>query len=341
MRVQLSARHKSDFLFSARRRLSLILAAFFSKLSTRCLRLHRLSDVHSPVNSPSQPNHPSDLVRVAVYTADSPLVRPFDLAKQILGGMWHHRELTWTLFVRDLKAQYRQSYLGYLWVILPMIATMASWMYLNAANIVQIDSGEIPYPLFVISGALVWNVFASSVNQPSISFNEGKQVFMKLNVPVESFILSGFGHVLFNMVLQGFFLFPLFALMGLMPPATALFFPFGLLCAMIIGASIGMVLLPLGSLYTDITRLTGIVLAFGMLLTPVVYPPPESGIAHVISSWNPLTPLVVASRDWLTLGHSPYAFSLVVVTLCSVTLLIIALIGLRIAMPRLVERMGM
>ena len=60
------------------------------------------------------------------------------------------------MFVRDTKAAYRQSLLGYLWIILPPGANTLVWVFLNSQNIVKIDSGAVPYALFVLTGTVLW-----------------------------------------------------------------------------------------------------------------------------------------------------------------------------------------
>jgi len=56
---------------------------------------------------------------VTVYTPESPLRQPRKFVRELISDLWGSRELAWRLFVRDLRAQYRASLLGYLWVFLP------------------------------------------------------------------------------------------------------------------------------------------------------------------------------------------------------------------------------
>jgi len=255
--------------------------------------------------------------------------------------MWQHRELSWILFLRDLKAQYRQSYLGYAWIFVPILATTLTWMYLNSTKIIQVQTTEIPYPLFVLTGSLIWNAFSASVNQPLLSFTSGKEVFMKLNVPVESFLLSGLGHVVFNLILQTLSVIPVCWFLGQPFAATVWLFPFAIVCVVLIGTCVGMILLPFGSLYNDFGRFTTVALGFAMLLSPVVYPPPTEGTASVVMQWNPLTPVIETTRDCLFTGRFDDASAMLLVTAVCAIVLGIALVAMRVAMPRLVERMGM
>ena len=72
----------------------------------------------------------------------------------------------------------------------------------------------------------------------------------------------------------------------------------------------GLLLTPLGVLYTDVQQTLPIATTFLMLFTPVVYPIPNSGLARGVAGFNPLTPLVTATRDWLTVGeqHMPLLY---------------------------------
>ena len=71
--------------------------------------------------------------------------------------------LAWRMLVRDNKAMYRQSLLGYVWLLLPSLATVLVWVFLNKTSLVNIETGDVPYPLFVITGTVLWTAFSTSV----------------------------------------------------------------------------------------------------------------------------------------------------------------------------------
>jgi lipopolysaccharide transport system permease protein len=180
-----------------------------------------------------------------------------------------------------------------------------------------------------------------AVVQPSQSFGLSKDVFMKLNVPVEAFILSGFGHVIFNLAIQTACLLPVCLYFKLSFSFGSLLFPVGLLCALVTGMAFGLAIVPLASLYSDWSRGIHLLLGFGMLLAPVAYPLPETGLARIAMDLNPLTPAIIATRDFLTVGNSPYMFPMILIALASVFAMVVGFLAIRIAMPRVVERMGM
>ncbi len=102
-----------------------------------------------------------------------------------------------------------------------------------------------------------------------------------------------------------------------------------------------MLLIPVGSLYGDIAQAIPILMGFLMYMAPVVYPPPKSGLAAAIIEWNPMTPLLMGTRDALTAGATENLLPAVVIFIVSSLVVFTSLIGVRVVMPHLVARMGM
>jgi lipopolysaccharide transport system permease protein len=278
---------------------------------------------------------------VVVYTPESPLRHPVKLVRDFFAELWASRELIWMLFIRDLKAMYRRSYLGYAWIFAPPLATTAVWLFLNSQRIVQVGATPIPYPAFVLVGTMLWTTFSTAVTKSLESFTAGKPVFTKLQVPPEAFVAAGMAKIVFDFLIRLLLLVPVFFILGMLPPATALLFPVAIVCLFLLAAAAGMLLIPLGALYQDVERAVRMMIGFLMYLAPVVYPPGKSGWAARLIDLNPVTPIIMTARDWLTLGSSEYALSMLVVAAVSLLVLFIAALVLRVAMPHLVARMGM
>ncbi len=278
---------------------------------------------------------------VTIYSAESPIRRPLRLLREMLEDIWRARELTRILFIRDLKAQYRESYLGYLWLFLPPVMTTVVWVFLNAQKVVRVET-EIPYPLFVVIGTTVWSSFAATVGSPLIAFNGGKPVFVKLKVPHEAFILSGFFRSSFDMVVRLLMLVPVFFVFGITPPATVLLFPVALIILLSIGFAIGLMVIPVGGLYGDAGNLITTVMGVLMYTVPVVFPVPEGdGILATIMRWNPLSPAIILCRETITSGDLAQLVPALGWLVAATFLILVSLVVLRIGMPHLVERMGM
>ena len=113
---------------------------------------------------------------------------------------------------------------------------------------------------------------------------------------------------------------------------------------MLFGVSLGLFMVPLGSLYTDIGRIVTMAMPFLMYTTPVIFPSASGdGLAATLMRWNPLSPLIEVTRCWLTQGAADpsQVFGLLILIPISLIIGIVGLVLLRIAMPHLVVRMGM
>jgi lipopolysaccharide transport system permease protein len=250
------------------------------------------------------------------------------------------RELAWRLFVRDTAAQYRQSILGHVWAFIPPLVASVPFVFLQSQGIVTIRETTIPYPAYAMIGTILWQVFVDSLNSPLKSVNNSKAMLTRINLPPEAILLSGFGQVIYSFVIRLVLLAGVFLWFEISPPATVVLVPVGIIGLILFGFMVGMLLTPLGLLYSDIQQAIPLVTMVLMFLTPVLYPTPQSGVAGFVAGWNPLTPLITVTRDWLTLGHSNHLAAVAVALTAKVILLLGGWVAYRLALPHIVSRIG-
>jgi lipopolysaccharide transport system permease protein len=250
------------------------------------------------------------------------------------------RELAWRLFLRDTAARYRQSLLGYLWAFLPPLATTTAFVLLGRSGVINIANTPIPYPAFVFTGTILWQLFADSVLSPLKTVSAARTMLVKINFPREAIILSGVIEVLFNFAIRLLLLVPVFIFFRITPPATAPLALIGIGALLCLGFTIGILLTPIGILYTDITQALPLVLAFWMLVTPVVYPRPDHGLLAALVRLNPVSGFLTTTRDWLTLGTIGALMPLTILLSVCVLALGVGWLAYRLTMPLLIERMG-
>jgi homopolymeric O-antigen transport system permease protein len=278
--------------------------------------------------------------RVTVYTPESPLRHPSKFARDMISDLWSSRELAWRLFVRDLRAQYRTSLLGYVWVFLPPLVASLPFVYLNSAGVIRIGNIPIPYAAYAMVSAIIWQTFVDALNSPLRSVNAARAMLTRINFPREAILLSGLMQVGFAFVVRLVLVIGVFAAFALKPPATSPLFLVGMISIALTGFMIGLVLTPIGVLYGDVQHSLPIASTFLMLITPVLYPVPSSGLGATVASLNPLTPLITTTRDWLTTGAAVQQIAFLVVSGVTVTLLLLAWVLYRLALPHVVARLG-
>jgi lipopolysaccharide transport system permease protein len=278
---------------------------------------------------------------VVVYAATSELVHPRLLVNELFRDIARGRELGWRLFLRNLQSQYRQTLLGYFWAIMPPLVTTLVWVGLQSFKVVSFRAEPgVPYAAFVLTGTILWQTFLNSLNSPLTSIEGAKDMLAKLNFPREALLLAGFGQMLFNLLIQLVLLAILLLVLRVPLPSTAPLFFVGLLMLITLGHGIGLLITPLGLLYTDIPKAIQAFAPFVMLLTPVLYAPPTEGRLVLLNFLNPVAPVLVVTRDWLLIGHTDFLAAFLAYSVLGVVATLLGLILVRIAMPFLIERMG-
>ncbi len=284
----------------------------------------------SPPDSPTLP--------VVTYTHKSRLRQPSVLFQDIWNDLLTSRDLAWQLTYRKLNVRYRQSLLGPLWAVIPPILAALTSRVLEQSGVVDVGETEIPYPLYVMFATVLWQVFSRSLAMPLQAMKDGLQLLRTIQVPVEGLMLAGVGELLFDqgiqiMVLTLVFLFaPINITWGVIPALGAL------VMLMLLGISIGLFLVPFGSLYTDVSSALPYLTRFWFFLTPILYPPPERWPYSLLVELNPVTPLLSGVIDLTTTGQLNNPILFVVVSLVTIALFLVGWVLYRVSVPLLVER---
>lgn len=250
------------------------------------------------------------------------------------------RELAWRLFVRDLAARYRQSILGVLWAFIPPVVTSLIFILLQSRNVVDFGVTDVPYPVYVLVGTILWQLFADSVNAPLRSVTNAKAMLAKINFPREALIISAILLVLFDLLIKALVLTVVFILFGLQVTWALLLVPIGMVLLMILGISIGLFITPIGVLYTDVSTSLPLVLQLLFFVTPVVYTPPKVFPFSLIAILNPISPLLTSTRDLITKGTVTDASQFLVVAIFACVLILLSWTFYHLTLPIIIERMS-
>lgn len=277
-----------------------------------------------------------------VYTSHSNLRRPWHMIGDIVSDIRRGQDLAKRLTIRDIKALYRQSALGFLWAFIIPIANTVTWIFLNSTGIISLgESTGLPYPVYVFTGTMIWAMFLESMQSPINMTSQNKSVIAKVNFPREAIIMAAIYQSLFNASIKAVILIIALAFMGYAGTYTLLLFPIALLSLVLVGTTIGLLLTPIATLYTDISKGLPLVMQFLMYTTPVIYAIPKGGgiVAKLINA-NPLTPLIMTARSWLTGSIGDYLPQFLLINGINLVLLVIMVIAFRVALPILIERMN-
>jgi lipopolysaccharide transport system permease protein len=275
-----------------------------------------------------------------VYMRRGQRGRPFRLWGAMIADLVASRGLAWQLTVRTISAQYRQSYLGYLWAFIVPVANTLVWMLLRGTGVVKLADTGIPYPVYVFTGAMAWQLLMESIQSPLQMIAKSKSFLTKLNFRREALVLSSVLNLLFNMGIKLVVLVLAVFLLGVEPGWRLVLAPAALLVIIVFGVSIGLLLSPLGVLWTDVGRAIPLLGQFAMYLTPVVFTMPTAGTVAKLFALNPATPLVLTARAWLTGGAWEMPGYFLLMAVVGPLLLLMGLMLFRLTLPVLIERMS-
>ncbi|MBW2329379.1 MAG: ABC transporter permease [Deltaproteobacteria bacterium] len=284
-------------------------------------------------------NHTKDLSEV-VYTPESQMRNPSRLLRSMWKDLKNSRELARRLFVRDISAKYRQSILGIFWAFFPPIIAGLVFIILQSKQVVNFGETDIPYPVFVLVGTTLWQLFTESLNAPLSAVIQAKPMLAKINFPREALIVSAFYQMLFSLFIKSLIIVGVFLIFRVEVTFGFLLAPLAILVLILLGMSLGLLLTPLGTLYTDIQSGLMMGIQFLFFVTPVVYPPPQTFPYSLIAILNPISPILTGARDLLTKGVLTNAYPFFVVSGLTILTLFTAWLIYRLALPIIIERMS-
>ena len=250
------------------------------------------------------------------------------------------RELAWRLLVRDISAQYRQSLLGICWAFIPPIITAAGLTLAKNNGIVNIGNTELPYVAYVMFSMSLWQTFVEALNGPIQAVTAAKAMLAKINFPREALIVAKLGEVFFNFGIKLILIVGLFIWFKIPVTWSLILAPVALIHLILLGTFVGLMLAPMGALYQDVTKGLTLITGFWLFLTPVLFPLPTNGVFGSIVRLNPVTPLLVTTRELATTGliSDPQGFW--IASLIAIIGLLLAWIIYRLAMPFVIERIS-
>ena len=278
--------------------------------------------------------------RTVAYTPESLLRHPKRMLWEMQRDLLASRELAWRLLVRDISAKYRQSFLGFFWAIIPAMVTAAGFTLAKNNGIVNIGTTDLPYPAYVMFSMTLWQTFLEALNAPIQGVAAGKAMLARINFPREALILSKLGEVFFNFGVKLILIIALFIWFKMPVSTSVVLAPVALIHLIALGTFIGLMLAPIGFLYQDVARIITLATGFLLFLTPVVYPVPTNGTFSNIVKLNPVTPLLVTTRELATTGIISDPMGFWVASGISFVGLFFAWIIYRVSMPYIVERIS-
>ncbi|HVX15442.1 MAG TPA: ABC transporter permease [Pirellulales bacterium] len=193
--------------------------------------------------------------------------------------LWRYRELLYFLTWRDVKVRYKQTLLGAAWAVLqPAMMMIVFTIFFGRMANVQTD--DLPYPLFAFCGLLPWTFFAAAIANAGNSVVGSERIITKIYFPRLAIPFASVGASLVDFGVAFSMLFLLMAWYRIAPTWNLLLVPPLVALFTLAALGIGTLLAALNVAYRDFRYVIPFLVQLWMFATPTVYMQPVEGIRH-------------------------------------------------------------
>jgi ABC-2 type transport system permease protein len=219
-----------------------------------------------------------------------------------------YRDLLGLMISDSLKTRYKRSILGVIWTLLNPLLTMVVLTIVFST----VFRFALPnYAVYLLSGLIIWNLFAQSTNMAMNAILSGGSLLKKIYLPRTIFSISTVGAELVNLFISLIPLALIMVILGHPFKPALLFLPVAVALVALFSLGIALLISTLGLFFSDWVHIYQILVTALFYLTPVFYPadivPPNLA---VFIQYNPLHYLVNIFRAPIYQGVAPDLLSI-------------------------------
>jgi lipopolysaccharide transport system permease protein len=244
--------------------------------------------------------------------------------------LWHYRYLWWYFAADALKAMYRRTKLGWLWLVFRVTAPVGI-SALIFGGLLGVASNGPPYFLFFACGMTTWILFERSLLVVTRSLERNRKLVTKVYFPRMILPLSGVapgllylfililvivGTVVYHRRQEGIWYITL--------RPELLVAVLSIVFTLVFTVSVGLWTSVLQARYPDVRQGIRYLMPFWMYFTPIIYP-----VTLIPEPWrwlmalNPMATIVEAFK-WGTLGYGHLSATSIAISLGMILLTMIS-----------------
>ena len=225
-----------------------------------------------------------------------------------------YRDLFYFLVMRDIKALYKQTVLGFGWAVIKPLFSMVVFSVVFG-GLAKVPSDGIPYPVFAYSALVPWTYFSGALTGSTSSLIGRTGLITKVYFPRLIIPLTPVLAKLLDFGIGFLICFALMAWYGIVPTVYVVWAPLLVFLMILTASGIGMWLSALALQYRDIKFGVQFMSQLLMYAAPVVWP--VSLIAEkfgdkvkLLYGLYPMAGVIEGFRSAL-IGHNPMPWSLI------------------------------
>jgi ABC-type polysaccharide/polyol phosphate export permease len=219
-----------------------------------------------------------------------------------LAQLSRYRGLIHSLVVRELKARYRGSVLGFFWSFINPLLLLLIYSFVFSVVLPGTRPADIePYALFMFCGILPWTWFSSSLSESANVLISGGNLIKKVLFPAEILpivtVLANMVHFFLGLpILAAFLVYYRVPLQ----PSELTWFPAIVAVQLLLTLGLALLLAALTVHFRDIRDILSNLLTFWFFATPIIYPMSQApAVGRSLLNLNPFTHLAISYQEVL------------------------------------------
>jgi len=236
---------------------------------------------------------------------------------------WFYRELLWNLAHREITQRYKQSVLGYAWVIINPLSQLLVMNFVFS-TILKVNSLGVPFIIFLSVALLPWNLFTQSLTSSTGVLVSNSNLITKIYFPREILVYATIIAKIVDYLYSCIVLVLFFIAFKTTITIDILWIPVILVIQLIFTTGLALILSALNLFYRDIQYLLNLILMMWMYLTPIMYPVEMLPAKYrFIFTLNPMAVIINAYRQVMLSGSGPNLNSLGLALVMSIAVFIV------------------
>ena len=234
----------------------------------------------------------------------------FESLKALWAQAKEYRWQIWLAIKKKIQATYQQDRFGLFWSIVMPIIPMTVYIVLAHIKVLK-TVDNMPFVYYISMGMLVWLLMATSIHAMLLAVKSEKSILTTTNFPIFPALLSRLGEVLNDTMIRLIVVIAIIIGYKMHITIGGVFLALlSLIPAIVFALALGMILSILDVIIQDTRRIVLLGLRYGLFVSSVIFPFPETGIAGRLNDFNFFNTFVNATRDLLHHGsiHQPFVF---------------------------------
>lgn len=182
-----------------------------------------------------------------------------------------YRDLLVMLAYRDYRVRYAQTVLGFTWALIQPLLTLLIFI-LVFHKAVRVETGEVPYALFALTGMWAWSYFAYVITQAGQSIVSSQALVTKIYFPRLIIPISKGMVGFIDFIIVFLLLLLLMVWYRFVPSANLAALPLLILAVVIFAMAAGIWLSALTIRFRDLQYVIPFLVQIGLYVSPVGYP---------------------------------------------------------------------